>query len=312
VKALKADDSESEWSVLWNFTTSGSTIAAPAHKLPLDGAIGLATTINLFWHPAENADAYHLQVARDAGFNDILLDETGLTGLTFVAGGLSHEDDYWWRLRSGNTGTTAFSDWSRPWKFSTSPEPPRQLTPFDGLPDVPLRPLLQWYPVAGARVYGMQVATDDRFVNIVFDTSNVVGTSLQLRTLKSYTRYWWRLNVTTGRGTSDWNDPWMFRTIDIGTSVKNPIALPVQQVVLGLWPQPASDVVTVAYRVPRATEVQAALYDMLGRNVRSYPPLNVDAGVSFRSFPVDGIGPGSYVLRLRSNSGTTERLVVIR
>jgi hypothetical protein len=86
----------------------------------------------------------------------------------------------------------------------------------------------------------------------------------------------------------------MFRTIDIGTSVKNPIALPVQQVVLGLWPQPASDVVTVAYRVPRATEVQAALYDMLGRNVRSYPPLNVDAGVSFRSFPVDGIGPGSY------------------
>jgi hypothetical protein len=58
--------------------------------------------------------------------------------------------------------------------------------------------------------------------------------------------------------------------------------------------------------------VQAALYDMLGRGVRSYPTLNVDAGVSFRSFPVDGIGPGSYVLRLRSNSGTTERLVVIR
>ncbi|MDT8325740.1 MAG: hypothetical protein RRA94_16615, partial [Bacteroidota bacterium] len=226
VRARRADASESEWSVLWNFTTSGSSLAAPAHYLPLEGALGISTTVNLFWLAAENADAYHLQVSRTEDFSDLVVDETGLTGLTSVVGGLSHEDDYWWRLRSGNTGSTAFSDWSRPWKFSTAPPPPRQLTPFDGLPDVPVHPLLLWYPTDGARAYRLQVALDDRFNAMVFDSANIRGSTVQLRNLRGYTSYWWRLNVTTGRGTSDWNDPWMFRTVDIGTDVSRSASVP--------------------------------------------------------------------------------------
>jgi hypothetical protein len=197
VRARRADNSLSEWSVMWSFTTSGSSLAAPAHYLPLEGALGISTTVNLFWLAAEDADAYHLQVSRTEDFSDLVLEETGLTGLTFAVSGLSHEDDYWWRLRSGNTGSTAFSDWSRPWKFSTAPPPPRQLTPFDGLPDVPLRPLLIWYPTDGARAYHLQVALDDRFNSMVFDSSNIRGTTVQLRSLAGYTTYWWRLTVTT-------------------------------------------------------------------------------------------------------------------
>jgi PKD repeat protein len=312
VRARRADNSLSEWSVMWSFTTSGSSLAAPAHYLPLEGALGISTTVNLFWLAAEDADAYHLQVSRTEDFSDLVLEETGLTGLTFAVSGLSHEDDYWWRLRSGNTGSTAFSDWSRPWKFSTAPPPPRQLTPFDGLPDVPLRPLLIWYPTDGARAYHLQVALDDRFNSMVFDSSNIRGTTVQLRSLAGYTTYWWRLTVTTGRGTSDWNDPWMFRTVDIGTGVPHGESVPTALTIDGAWPQPASGRLHLRIHAPAAGTVDVSITDMLGRSVRRYPALTVDSGTAVHTLDLSGLGRGSLILHLRSANGTASQLLQLR
>ncbi|MBR9977875.1 MAG: hypothetical protein KFH87_07285 [Bacteroidetes bacterium] len=235
-------DGTSEWSAIWRFTTSGTTLAAPAHAQPLDGAIGIPVSMNLWWHAAEDADAYQLQVATDLTFGNIILERSGLTGLSATVTELDHDSDYWWRLRSGNTAAVAFSDWSRPWKFSTAPDAPRQLTPFDGLPDVPVTALLNWYPVLNARSYRLQLATDHAFEHVVFDRAGIAGTSIEVPGLWSYWTYYWRLNVTTARGTSDWNRPWRFRTVDIGTQVAALPAATAHGHIAALWPQPVSEV----------------------------------------------------------------------
>ncbi len=314
VKATRNDMSESEWSATWEFTTSGSSLAAPRHLSPLDGSIGLSRGVSIAWESSEGADAYHLQISADENFQQLVTDQTGLTGLTYSVEGLDYASDYWWRLRAGNTGTTAFSDWSRAWKFSTAPAPPRQLTPLNGWPDLPLRPLLVWYPAPNARVYRLQVATDDRFnpQDIVFDSSNIAGTTVQLPGLWSYWVYYWRLNVTTARGTSEWNDPWMFRTVDIGTDVEDSPAPPSSVRIDGAWPQPARDAVTVAYTIPGTADVHLALYDLLGRRIRDFGPQRSDAGAVLRTLDISGINTGTYVLRLTSPSGSAERMVLIR
>ena len=314
VKATRSDMSESEWSSTWEFTTSGTTLAAPRHLKPLDGSIGLARGISITWAASENADAYHLQLAADENFSQLVLDRTGLTGRTHSIEGLEYASDYWWRLRAGNTGTTAFSDWSRAWKFSTAPAPPRQLTPLDGWPDLPLRPLLVWYPAPNARVYRLQVATDERFdtEDIIFDSSNIAGTTVQLPGLWSFWTYYWRLNVTTGRGTSNWNDPWMFRTVDIGTDVEDRPARPSSVRIDAAWPQPARSAVTIVYRLPAAEDVHIALYDLLGRRIRDYGVWRSDAGTVMRTLDISGIMNGTCVLRLTSPSGSAERMLLIR
>ncbi|MBN1446715.1 MAG: hypothetical protein JXA28_02190 [Bacteroidetes bacterium] len=314
VKAIRGDASESQWSVVWEFRTSGTDLAAPMHLLPHDGAIGLSRGVQFTWEEADNADAYHLQIASDEQFSQLLVNDMGLTGLTYSISGLDYEADYWWRVRSGNTGATAFSDWSRPWKFSTAPAPPRQLTPFDGLPDVPLHPLLAWYPVPGARAYRLQVALDDQFdaQDIVFDSSGISGTTVQLRGLWSFWHYWWRLNVTSSRGTSDWNEPWRFRTVDIGTAVEDAQVHPSSLTLHTLWPQPVRDALTVAFSVSSAMDIEAVLYDLLGRCVRVFARERAAGGTVLRVLDVSDLDPGTYVLRLHSVKARVERLVVIR
>jgi PKD repeat protein len=302
----------SEWSTMWEFTTSGTTLPTPSAASPLDGAVGLATTINLWWNPAAGADAYHLQVASDQLFQTLVREETGITGTSAVVAGLQHEKDYWWRLRAGNTGSTAFSDWSRGWKFSTAPAPPRQLTPFDGLPDVPINALLTWYPVSGARAYRLQVASKADFSEIAFDSSGIVGTTVQLSGLWSYWTYYWRLNVTTSRGTSDWNAPWMFRTVDIGTGIEGAAQLPAGPAILDLWPQPSNGALSVALSFAKPADYQLHVFDMLGRQRYTAPPATADGAIVVRTLSLDGLDSGLYWLRLQTPDGAATRMIVIR
>ncbi|MBR9975908.1 MAG: PKD domain-containing protein, partial [Bacteroidetes bacterium] len=288
---------ESEWSTMWEFTTSGSILTSPRQAQPFDNSIGLATTLNLRWNAAPEADAYHLQVALDDRFTTLVHEQTGLTGLTTFVGGLEHDQDYWWRLRSGHSSSTVQSDWSRPWKFSTAPAPPRQLTPFDGLPDVPLNALLNWYPVPGARAYRLQVADDESFNAIVFDSSFITGTSIQVTGLRSFRTFYWRLNATTSRGTSDWNRPWMFRTVDIGTGIGNSgTSLPDHPLITAVWPQPARTRLSVACALPGVGEYRIGLYDFLGREVRAMPVQ--DRSAYGLEMDVTGLPSGPYLLRL--------------
>jgi hypothetical protein len=302
----------SEWSTLREFTTSGSTLATPSLLMPLNGAIGLSPIVNLSWNPTPNADAYHLQVAFDEQFNTLVFDGTGLTGLTEVVAGLQYEYDYWWRLRAGNTGATAFSDWSRPWKFSTAPAPPRQLTPFDGLPDVPLNALLNWYPVTGARGFRLQLASDQAFSDIVFDSSDIAGTFIQIPGLWSFWTYYWRMNVSTSRGTSDWNSPWMFRTVDIGTGIGDGVPVSTQPMISAVWPQPASGSVTVACSFPRPVEYQLAVHDLLGRKLRSFPAMSSNGNTVLRTLDLTGLDAGLYWLRLQTPESSTGKMIVIK
>jgi len=80
------------------------------------------------------------------------------------------------------------------------------------------------------------------------------------------------------------------------------------------YPNPASDQITVRYAVPRSTKgpVQLALYDVLGRQVRTVASTSPD-GRSTRSVDVSGLSSGTYVLRLQAGStAQTRRLTVVR
>jgi len=62
---------------------------------PIDQAIDVAVNASLEWNAVVDADTYDLQVATDASFTKagssaLVLDETGLTGNSYVANGLDH------------------------------------------------------------------------------------------------------------------------------------------------------------------------------------------------------------------------------
>ena len=308
VRARKASG-YTEWSSVWSFTTGASIFATPTLLLPFDGALGLMTSIQFSWTASDTSATWHLQVSEFPNFSSLLEDQYGLTGMLHPVSGFAENGDFFWRVRGGDIGSTAFGNWSTVFRFSTAPSQPRHLAPFDGMPDIPISPILQWYPVIDARIYRIQLARDHGFTAIVCDTT-INASSLRLFGLGSYTTYYWRMNVTTGRGTSRWSDPWYFRTIDIGTSVEDVSVAAADPRILAVWPQPAAAWIHVTIGATRETWT-LELFDVLGRRIHTADHRAKSEVPVSLAIPSAGLPAATYMLRLSSASGVESRLVIV-
>ena len=62
------------------------------------------------WTPRGFAHGYHLQVATDAAFGNLVVDQPGLTNMTYTLATVQPGTNYYWRVNVTNTGGT--SDWT--------------------------------------------------------------------------------------------------------------------------------------------------------------------------------------------------------
>lgn len=82
---------------------------------------------------------------------------------------------------------------------------------------------------------------------------------------------------------------------------------------LQVFPNPASDVATVAFEVRATSQVTATVYDLNGRVVRTLPQQRMAPGKQRLNINVDDLRNGTYVVDVRINgSSRTGRLVVNR
>lgn len=80
-----------------------TTPAAPTLQSPANNSTGQSTTPAFTWTATAQAQSYVLEVARDAAFTDILLQQT-VSGTTFTPSTpLPTSSNLWWRVRADNT-----------------------------------------------------------------------------------------------------------------------------------------------------------------------------------------------------------------
>jgi hypothetical protein len=86
---------------------------------------------------------------------------------------------------------------------------------------------------------------------------------------------------------------------------------------LGTFPNPAAASTTIRIDLPAPAEVGVEVFDMLGRVVRSQPPILVSEGQA-QSLHLDtsGLSQGTYLYRVTADGPTwheaTGRLVIVR
>ncbi len=75
-----------------------------------------------------------------------------------------------------------------------------------------LTPILEWQPSAGDASYGLQVATDQSFSNLIIDTKGLKEASYVLPPLEmDYGKtYYWRVGAGNAGGKSGWSPSWSF------------------------------------------------------------------------------------------------------
>jgi hypothetical protein len=102
-------------------TIYGGIAGAPTLTAPADGATGVSRTPTFTWTPGTGSGTYHLQVATDSGFTNIVIDVAGLTAATYTAETeLNTSTTYYWRVTTENACGNATS---ATFAFTTVPGP---------------------------------------------------------------------------------------------------------------------------------------------------------------------------------------------
>lgn len=202
----------SEWSEVRNFFT---TVDGPGLISPVNNAIGQSLTPVLDWNDVQNALSYSLQLSAEQSFNNLILNQSGLTvsQFTIPSNTLTNNIKYYWRVRT--IYTSGPSEWSAVFNFTTIIAPPVLVSPLNESVDNVLTPMLDWNDVSGATGYKVQVSKFIDFSALLCEYSELTESHLTLpeNLLTTNTLYYWRVNATNSGGTSVWSSIWSFKTL---------------------------------------------------------------------------------------------------
>ncbi len=187
---------------------------------------------------------------------------------------------------------------------------PVELTSFEAALDGD-RVQLQWATASETNNAGFEVQravegadwTPQGFVEGVGTTSAPQAyrfTDAQLPFMADRVRY--RLKQIDTDGAFEYSD-----AVEVALGVPERVALHAS------FPNPAAERATIPYALPRASTVQLAVYDLLGRRVRLLADRSQDAGRHTATVDTRGLASGVYLIRLVADGQVrTQRLAVVR
>jgi hypothetical protein len=181
-----------------------SALVAPqlAAKVGIGGGTGGSSgtqQATFSWGAVAGAQSYHLQIARDAGFNDKLIDQTGLRDTTFVPVQPLAASQYFVRIATVGEGGRE-SVFSATQSFAIAPPPVIVIVAppkTDGT-----KVMLSWGGDAN-QTYQVQIGLDEYFHSVSVDRK-VTGNSLTLDSL-SKNLYFVRIRQV-GNDANPWSE----------------------------------------------------------------------------------------------------------
>lgn len=199
IRARNANNNQkSGWSNVWKFTSSnegnsnagnggnsggGTTgsgggsngsgvqngMLAPWLYSPSNGSVGMMPTLKLIWNAVATATSYDLQVATDAAFNNLIVNDASLAVTSRTVSGLNASTSYYWRARGKNGNGNG--PWSGAYIFTTN-----ALPSMTGLPVKSSRPRVLIDSAERAAMLSRKVAGNPNYGNwvVLQNTANVV------------------------------------------------------------------------------------------------------------------------------------------
>lgn len=217
-RAIHARDT-SEWSQVWNFTTSPEMPRPPKAVLvkPANGSLDLPEDVTLEWELINDTfNAYYwLQYGTDPNFgpgtDSTLIIFIGNVNPTEKLEDLPLATTYYWRVKAVNDEKEG--DWSDTWSFRTiSPMlPPTPISPVN-VSDQPLTVTLRWSKVPRATSYRYKIRDLPNLAAIspVTTTDTFVTVTLT----KANTFYYWAVGARNATEQSSYSNTVSFSTGD--------------------------------------------------------------------------------------------------
>lgn len=212
------DNGPSVWSETFSVITP-NTPTTPKLSLPKNKALVTSLTPRMDWSNSSipigtTFDHYQLQLATDAAFAGIVLDEDVAGLITDSEFTLSSELEpntwYYWRVRAFNS-LDQYSSWSSVRYFREAMLAPELSSPSNGAIVGSLKPAFDWEDVAGASGYSIQLSTSASMKS-ASTYSTTVSTYTPAKNLGASKTYYWRVRASGTNGPSEWSEIRMVTT----------------------------------------------------------------------------------------------------
>jgi hypothetical protein len=206
--------------------------ATPTLVSPANGATDQSTVVTLIWDHALYASVYHLQVATDSIFSNLILDDSVLTSPTYHLDALVDTTTYYWHVCAKNDAGA--SDYSSTWHFTTG---------YQSTMAIEMN--------AGWNIISLPLATDenslaDLFPSAISDAFAYISGSYQSQdTLRNGSGYW--LKFSSDQSILVGGEPTTADTVDVAAgwnligSLSSPIyvgnitSIPPQIITTSFW-----------------------------------------------------------------------------
>jgi endo-1,4-beta-xylanase len=286
------------------YTWPISTLKSNLNRL---AAIGLPIYITEF-DINEPVDSIQLQNYKT--YFPIFWEHPAVKGITlwgYVEGNIWQGNAY--LLKSGGAERPALN-WLR--SYIESPFAPVPISP-NGTTGEARNPLLVWHASNSAELYNVQVSINSTSSSsIVLDTT-VTDTTLQLSTLTGSTRFCWHVNTLNDQGTSEYSATASFKTENQIVSVKEFEEIPKEFKLSQNYPNPFNPPTVINYQLPRTSNANLKVYDMVGREVATLVNGNQNAGYYNITFDARNLPSRVYFYRINAeNYSAVKKLVLMK
>lgn len=198
-------DGEGDWTV----HTFRTILGAPNNVSPADNAFSRPLAGNVEWSAVTGAASYHLQVATDAAFTNLVLNQEPIGPTTYAYINLANATKYYWRVRAQNT--EGIGSFSTPTSFTTIIGAATLVSPANNATNVnALNGNFTWNGPATATKYRIQVSKQANFSSLVYDQSDLSNASFPYSNLESKTVYYWKVYSYSATNDGTWSGVFSF------------------------------------------------------------------------------------------------------
>ncbi|MFA6469144.1 MAG: peptidylprolyl isomerase [Bacteroidota bacterium] len=294
--------------------TNDSVPQMPIVLFPADGANRISTDSALAWTEVSDAMLYHLQIATDSMFAEIVYDKeigTSFHTLTAIKLGLVK---YYWRVSANNGGHR--SPYTSVRSFTTGLAIPKLSSPSNFSSSQPTNVPLRWNSVPQAASYRVQVATTLQFTqeSIVFEQSGITDTAKQMSGLQASKKHYWHVAAETPAYTGiTYSGTWNFTTGTTADVEGGIDAVPLRYALNQNYPNPFNPSTVISFVIASDEFVSLKIYDAMGRKVETVVEEVKSAGEHSEQFNADRLSSGIYFYTLSAGQfQETRRMVIMK
>ncbi|MCX6152507.1 MAG: T9SS type A sorting domain-containing protein [Ignavibacteriales bacterium] len=208
---VKTEASDSLWSDIWNFRTTGKPIQ-PVLFLPANNSKNNIDSLDFIWNYNEVNKSYILQISLDSNFTsfeaNVSSRDTAAPVYYFDANTV-----YFWRVQALNADFET-SQWSSVYKYKTKLGKPNFLSPFNNAHNIDTTVTLKWSRIDSADTYRLQLSLKKDFIEPdILLNKEVYTTEYLLDSLAYNKSYFWRILATNkSKDSSSWSNTFSFKT----------------------------------------------------------------------------------------------------